>query len=300
VTLVATTYIDPVAKRQVVIEIVVAAGAIAAFGVGLHFGSTAETHAVPTGTQTAADVAQSNHLHRLIAYIAAGAWLLLASYSVRQLANHLGRAIALADKATAASVRLILTIVGLLFVVLMALAILRIGVSQLLLGGAITGVVLGIAAQQSLGNVFAGIVLLVARPFRAGDLVRVRTGSLGGPLEGHVVSMGLIYVVFTTEEGTTLVPNLTLLASGIVRSPRPLPAQAPLVVVGAPLEAVHTEGVLVATAPSTAGTAVTSNAPPPGQTGTEDAATRSAAGETPAGQTPAGQTPASQTPAGQT
>ena len=206
-----------------------AAAAVACFVAGYHFGG--ELHGVSGQTSS------QERLHRILAYALAGAWLLLATYSVRQLANHLGRAIALADTATAASVRLILTIVGLIIVVLLALAILRIGVSQILLGGAITGVVLGIAAQQSLGNVFAGIVLLVARPFRAGDLVRVRTGSLGGPFEGHVVSMGLIYVVFTTEEGTSLIPNLTLLASGIVRSPRPLPAPAPLVVVGTPVEA---------------------------------------------------------------
>jgi hypothetical protein len=83
--------------------------------------------------------------------------------------------------------------------------------------------VIGIAAQQSLGNMFAGIVLLLARPFRAGDHIRVRTGALGGPFEGDVLSMGLAYVTFSTEEGLTLIPNLTLLASGIVRSPRPLP-----------------------------------------------------------------------------
>jgi small-conductance mechanosensitive channel len=215
-----------------------------------------------------AAVAHANRLHRIVAYVAAGAWVVLGTYSIRQLANQLGRAIAIADKATAGSVRLIFTIIGLIFVVLVALTILRIGVSQLLLGGAITGVVLGVAAQQSLGNVFAGIVLLMARPFRAGDLVRLRTGSLGGPLEGHVVSMGLVYVVFTTEEGTTLIPNLTLLASGIVRSPRPQPpAVAPTVAASAdsvtasdpPTPAAS--GSAAPTAPAVAGSATPTASP---------------------------------------
>jgi hypothetical protein len=39
------------------------------------------------------------------------------------------------------------------------LSMLSVPVGHLLLGGAIAGVVLGIAAQQSLGNVFAGLVL---------------------------------------------------------------------------------------------------------------------------------------------
>jgi small-conductance mechanosensitive channel len=214
------------AKRRLGIEIIVAAGAIAALVVGYHYGG--EIHSV--GPLTSAQAAEYR-LHRVIAYASGGVWLVRGSYTIRRLANQLGRAIALADSATAASVRLILTIVGLIVVVLIALTILRIGVSQLLLGGAITGVVLGIAAQQSLGNMFAGIVLLVARPFRAGDHVRVRSGALGGVFDGHVVSMGLTYVVFTTDEGTTLVPNLTLLAAGIVRSPRPLATQPPVVAV---------------------------------------------------------------------
>jgi len=265
-----------VAKRRLLVEIVVAAGAIAAFGIGIHFGG--ETHAMPVTAQAAQEVARSNRLHRILAYAAAGAWILLATYSVRQLANHLGRAIAVADKATAASVRLIVTIVGLVLVVLVALAILRIGVSQLLLGGAITGVVLGVAAQQSLGNVFAGIVLLVARPCRAGDHVRLRTGSLGGPLEGDVVSMGLVYVIFKTEEGTTFVPNLTLLASGVVRSPEPLPSQAPLVVVGAPLQAVQSEGVVVVTAPASSGGAESPTPPAVPAQPAEPASSSEAAG----------------------
>jgi Mechanosensitive ion channel len=191
--------------------VVAAAGTFIALVVGYHFG--ANLHA------------QGKHVNRndrIIAYSAAGAFVVLGSVTSRWLADEVGRAIAIADRASAGVIRLVLTIVGVVVVVFATLAMLRIGVSQLLLGGAITGVVIGIAAQQSLGNMFAGIVLLLARPFRAGDHIRVRTGALGGPFEGDVLSMGLTYVTFSAEEGTTLIPNLTLLASGIVRSPRPL------------------------------------------------------------------------------
>jgi Mechanosensitive ion channel len=194
---------------------IAAVGAAVAVGVGYHFGGELKPH-TPDLTQ-----------HQIVAKSAAAVFVALGIYTSRRLANELGRAIAQSDRASASVVRLILTIAGVLVVALVTLAMLRIGVSQLLLGGAITGVVLGIAAQQSLGNMFAGIVLLVARPFRAGDRIRVKTGSLGGAFEGEVISMGLTYVTFTAEEGTTLVPNLTLLASGIVRSPRPLPAAPP-------------------------------------------------------------------------
>jgi small-conductance mechanosensitive channel len=201
---------------------IAAVGAAVAVGVGYHFGGELQPHR--------RDLAQ----HQIISKSAAVAFVVLGTYASRRLANELGRAIALSDRASAAVIRLILTIVGVVVVALVTLAMLRIGVSQLLLGGAITGVILGIAAQQSLGNMFAGIVLLVARPFRAGDRVRVKTGSLGGPFEGEVMSMGLTYVTFSTDEGMTFVPNLTLLASGIVRSPRPLPATADTAPPGGP------------------------------------------------------------------
>ena len=60
------------------------------------------------------------------------------------------------------------------------LSMLSIPIGRLLLGGAIAGVVLGVAAQQSLGNVFAGLVLLMARPFAVGNRIRIRSGALGG------------------------------------------------------------------------------------------------------------------------
>src|SRR5579871_4998354 len=104
---------------------------------------------------------------KFLAYGAVAAFVVLGSYAIRRASNQLARAVARADHAAASIVRLIATIIGVVVIVLSALAILRVDVSQLLLGGAITGVVIGIAAQQSLGNIFAGIVLLVAHPFRA-------------------------------------------------------------------------------------------------------------------------------------
>jgi small-conductance mechanosensitive channel len=188
--------------------------AIAAAVIGFKYGGYIHRHATKTN---------SFKTQKIAAWAAAGGFVMFGSYSVRRLANQLGRAISKADRSAASIVRLLVTIAGVIVVVIITLSMLRIDVSQLLLGGAITGVIIGIAAQQSLGNMFAGIVLLVAHPFRAGDHVRVKTGSLGGPFEGHVVSMGLTYVVFSTEEGTTMVPNITLLTSGIVRNPLPLP-----------------------------------------------------------------------------
>src|SRR5674476_1088771 len=66
-------------------------------------------------------------------------------------------------------------------------------VGNLLVGGAVTGMILGIVAQQSLSNVCAGLVLLFARPYIPGERVRIRSGALGGTLDGTVTSVGLLY-----------------------------------------------------------------------------------------------------------
>ena len=121
--------------------------------------------------------------------------------------------------------QMLVTGFGYAIAVIGMLSMASISVGHLLLGGAIVGVVLGIAAQQSLGNVFAGLVLLVARPFAVGNYIRVRSGSLGGEFFGTVTSMSLTYVSIMTDQGMLKVPNSSLLSAAVGqrgdRTPRP-------------------------------------------------------------------------------
>ncbi len=48
-----------------------------------------------------------------------------------------------------------------------------------LIGAGFLGIVLGLAAQQVLGNIFAGLSMLVSKPFEIGDRVRLATASYG-------------------------------------------------------------------------------------------------------------------------
>src|SRR5205823_2666599 len=77
-------------------------------------------------------------------------------------------------------------------------------------------VVLGLASQQTLGNLFAGTVLLSARPFRVGDRVRLQGGGLAGTVEGVVSSLGLLYTVLERGEEEVMVPNNVVLNVAIV------------------------------------------------------------------------------------
>ena len=126
--------------------------------------------------------------------------------------------------AHAGVVRYALALTGIFTVLVVALNVSGLPVGQLVLGGAVTGVLLGISAQQSLANLFAGMVLLFARPFRVGDRVRFRAGALGGTLEGTVTDVSITYVRLETTDGVIFVPNAQALAATVGPLPPPEPA----------------------------------------------------------------------------
>ena len=125
----------------------------------------------------------------------------------------------LIGQAHAGIVRYVLVLAGVFTILTITLAIGGVSPRQLLVGGAVTGVLLGIAAQQSLANLFAGLVLLFASPFRVGDHVRFRAGALSGEIEGVVTDLSLTYVRLETAEGRVLLPNAQALAAAVVLVP---------------------------------------------------------------------------------
>lgn len=159
----------------------------------------------------------SHVLHsRIFAWAGASGFLVAGAVAVRRTADEFNRAlVGRTGPSHAAIVRLLITIVGFAILILAVLGILAVPVQSLLLGGAFTGIIIGIAAQQSLGNVFAGLVLLLARPFNVGDAIRIRSGTLGGVLDVTVTGLGMTYVTVQTDDGPLSVPNSVLLASGI-------------------------------------------------------------------------------------
>jgi small-conductance mechanosensitive channel len=126
---------------------------------------------------------------------------------------------ALIGQAHAGVLRYSLALVGVFAVLTFSLAIARIDVKELLVSGAVLGVVLGIAAQQSLANLFAGLVLLFAHPFRVGSRIRLRAGALGGEMNGLVSDIGLAYVRLETDDGPALLPNVQALAAVVMAIP---------------------------------------------------------------------------------
>jgi small-conductance mechanosensitive channel len=125
-------------------------------------------------------------------------------------------------------IRYAIDLVGIVIVVVVTLDLCRVPVAQLLVGGALTSVLLAVAAQQSLSNIFAGMVLLLSRPFHVGDYIRLRAGALGGQLDGTVTEIGVTYIRLDTGETIMSVPNAQVLAAAVgpvPPEPEPSPAE---------------------------------------------------------------------------
>src|SRR5207302_2568437 len=134
------------------------------------------------------------------------------------------------DPATAGTVGFLIRLVTIVLALVVALRIAGVEARALALGGAFTAVIFGLAAQQTLGNVIAGTVLLSARPFRVGDYVRLQGGPLAGQLEGVVSSLGLLYTTLAKGEDSIMVPNSVVLNAAVLplREPQAVSLRARL------------------------------------------------------------------------
>ncbi len=120
------------------------------------------------------------------------------------------------DPSTAGPVEFLVRLGAVAATVLAALAVAGISFHALLVGGAFTAVVVGLAAQQTLGNLFAGMVLLSARPFRLGERIRLQAGAVGGTVEGIVSQQGLLYTTLARGDDRIQIPNNVVLAAVVV------------------------------------------------------------------------------------
>jgi small-conductance mechanosensitive channel len=120
------------------------------------------------------------------------------------------------DSRTAGTAGFLVRLTAMTATVVVAVDLVGLRASALVTGGAITAVVLGLAAQQTLGNVIAGIMVASAHPFAVGDRIRLRSGNLAGEVEGTVTALGLLYTELAAGDDRIMIPNNTVLASVVV------------------------------------------------------------------------------------
>jgi small-conductance mechanosensitive channel len=170
-------------------------------------------------------------IHQIIAAATAAAFCVFASAATIGLSGKARDVLdPVAGPSHAAVVRYALVLIGAVTTLIVTLVLFGIPVGQLLLGGALTSVFVGIAAQQALSNVFAGLVLLLARPFKVGDAIRLRAGALSGEIDGTVSEIGITYVRMSCSNGMISIPNSQVLNAVVGPLPPgdyPVPAPPP-------------------------------------------------------------------------
>jgi small-conductance mechanosensitive channel len=100
-----------------------------------------------------------------------------------------------------------------LFSALLVIPQVRAVAGALLASSAILGVILGLAAQQTLGNFIAGLLIATSQPVRIGDRV-----NYGGE-DGIIEEIGLTYTFIRVDDNNRLVvPNEKIASDSILNS----------------------------------------------------------------------------------
>jgi small-conductance mechanosensitive channel len=166
-------------------------------------------------------VARPHHAATTTATVAQAVTVLLLVILGWAIARDFGRVLSPSlskrvDPATAGTIGFLVRLITLVAAVIVALRFAGIDTADIAIGASFTAVVFGLAAQQTLANLIAGLVLLSARPFRVGERVRLQGGMLAGQIEGTVTALGLLYTTFATGQDRILVPNNTIIQIAIM------------------------------------------------------------------------------------
>ena len=167
-------------------------------------------------------------------YIYAGIWFIVAvivSYFIGSLIrNRLGNVIGYDN---ASSVSFVVRLIGYIIAFIGFLVLVRVSLGAALAAGGFAGLVLGLASQDVLSNIFGGIMLVISRPYKVGDRVTISTWQYGliAPTyppkffsndflipgyTGTVTDISLLYTtIFTDEQVPVKIPNSIMIQAAI-------------------------------------------------------------------------------------
>ena len=122
-----------------------------------------------------------------------------------------GKVAAKMDRSLFAVLLKILSLAFQTILVITAISILGVPMSSVITVIATIGAAIGLALQGSLSNLAGGIMLIIFKPFRLGELICAQDYT------GRVEEIGLFYTVVITMDGKRVtLPNGTLMNSAVV------------------------------------------------------------------------------------
>jgi len=96
--------------------------------------------------------------------------------------------------------------------IMMILPFYGVNISGLIAVFGVTSLAISLAAQDTIANIIAGFLIMVDRPFAAGDRIKLPTGEMV-----KVLDIGIRRSKFLSEDkGVVIVPNLNLSKSKII------------------------------------------------------------------------------------
>lgn len=111
----------------------------------------------------------------------------------------------------------LIKIVVVVFAVMYILKVWGVEITPLLAGLGIAGLAVGLALQDTLGNVFSGISIIADRYFKVGDIITLETGETG-----KIMNIGLRSTkIKTWDEEVMIVPNSQLANKRIINYAKP-------------------------------------------------------------------------------
>lgn len=123
---------------------------------------------------------------------------------------------------------IVAAVVGGLILVVLLRASFGIDVAALVATSAALSIVIGLALQETLSNLFAGLALMIERPFEPGDWVRI------GPHIGSVkeVSWRAVKIQLLRQEDYLIIPNSVIARTEVVNISQPTPIHGHSVEIG--------------------------------------------------------------------
>lgn len=124
-------------------------------------------------------------------------------------------------------------VIGFIITAIIFFTYLGVGLADALAAGGFTGLVLGLASQTVLSNIFGGMAILASKPFKIGDRVTISTWQYGLAIpsyppkfwsndfiipgySGRIIEISLMYTTMITDEGINLkIPNNIMIQAAI-------------------------------------------------------------------------------------
>ncbi len=90
--------------------------------------------------------------------------------------------------------------------------------TALLTGASVGAIILGLASQSTLGNLVAGLSILLYHPFSLGDEIEINTPK--GMMRGAISSLSLGYTLVAESREQIVVPNSVMASAVMIRTNR--------------------------------------------------------------------------------